>query len=292
MFKHAQDKLPVALIVAFSIVDLAAYFLIENFWVFLGYWLLLLLPKGVICAWNHHHQHVFTFRSPALNRLYELSLAFHSGITSNLWLLHHGLGHHLHFLDQTKDESGWKRKSSGRKMGVIEYTIDVTITAYYRAFQVGRRYPKHQRIYLRWTAITFVLLGLLIWYRPLAGVMIYALPMLTSLLFTVWVTYDHHSGLESKEQFEASYNIMSPVFNALTGNLGYHTAHHYRQAVHWSKLPELHRTIAHKIPAALYRESTFKAMLPNVRKTPGAVSRGESVPSEAPGDDTGAQPAE
>ena len=43
----------------------------------------------------------------------------------------------------------------------------------------------------------------------------------------------------------------------LTGNLGYHTAHHYQQGLHWSKLPELHEKIRHRIPSRLIRNAKF-----------------------------------
>jgi fatty acid desaturase len=265
VFKYPSDRLPVALIVCLSIFDFVAYLVVDSFWVLLGLWLLLAIPNGVISAWNHHHQHVHTFRSNALNRMYEVLLAFHSGITSNLWVLHHNLGHHMHFLDQSKDESAWQRKD-GTTMGVVEYSFSIASTAYYRGYQVGKKHPKHQRVFLLGTAFTFALLVVLIAARPLQALFLYVLPMITSLLFTAWVTYDHHSGLDTESPLEASYNIMNPTFNLLTGNLGYHTAHHHRMGVHWSKLPELHATLVEQIPAHLYRKSTFDVFFPSNRE--------------------------
>src|SRR6187551_2520607 len=124
-----------------SAVDFAAYLLIDSGWVLFTYWLVFALPKGLICAWGHHHQHVHTFRYAFLNRLYEVFLAFHSGITTNLWVLHHNLGHHLNFLDQTKDQSAWRRKD-GSQMGVVEYSLTIAATSFYRAYQVGKKHPK------------------------------------------------------------------------------------------------------------------------------------------------------
>lgn len=86
----------------------------------LAAWLLLVIdPKACICSWNHHHQHLFTFHQGVLNRLLELSYAFHTGITTNAWVLHHVLGHHVNYLDQTKDESAWKRRD-GSTMGELK----------------------------------------------------------------------------------------------------------------------------------------------------------------------------
>lgn len=265
-----------------SVLDVAAYFLLDSVWLLIGYWLLMLVPKGIVCAWNHHHQHVHTFRPAWMNRLYELSLAFHTGISSNLWVLHHNLGHHLNFLDQEKDESGWKRKD-GKTMGVLEYSFKIAVTSYYRGYQVGRKYPKHQRVFVTFGLLTFGLLGALVWFRPLQGLFLFVLPMMTSLLYTTWVTYDHHAGLDTEQPFEASYNIMNPAFNWLTGNLGYHTAHHHRQAVHWSKLPALHATLAEKIPVHLFRRSTFDAFLPGLVSSPRSSSARSSgnLPEES-----------
>jgi fatty acid desaturase len=92
---------------------------------------------------------------------------------------------------------------------------------------------------------------MLIIYKPMAGLMLFLLPMVCSLLFTAWTTYDHHAGLDSDNQFEASFNKLNWLYNLVTGNLGYHTAHHYKPGTHWSKLPELHETIKSKIPAHL-----------------------------------------
>lgn len=260
MFKHAEDRIPVALIVCLTLIDLALYFTVQSPWVLGAYAVLMIVPKGCIGAWSHHHQHVATFRKPVLNRALELSHALHTGMTSNLWVLHHVLGHHVNYLDQTKDESGWQRKD-GTKMGVLEYTLDVTFTAYFRAYQVGKRYPKHQRVFLLGLALTSAAVGTLVWLKPVSALILFVLPMLNTMLFTAWVTYDHHAGLETSNAYEGSINTLNKRFNVITGNLGFHTAHHLKQSVHWSKLPELHRTIAHKIPAHLFRKSEFSLLL-------------------------------
>ncbi|MGB0867731.1 MAG: fatty acid desaturase, partial [Granulosicoccaceae bacterium] len=259
VFKHKEDRLPTLLIVTLTVIDFILYFNVESPWVLLAYWIVMIIPKGTICAWNHHHQHAATFKSVPLNRLMEQVYALHSGQTTNLWLLHHVLGHHYNFLDQTKDESRWKRED-GAKMGVLEYTLDVTLTAYPRAYQVGKAKPMHARhlhAFVLFGSVTALILLALVLYKPLQGFFLFALPMFVSLMFTAWTTYDHHAGLDTDNEFEASYNIINPLFNKLTGNLGYHTAHHYRQGVHWSKLPALHEKIKHKIPDELYVRSTF-----------------------------------
>lgn len=256
IFRHKEDRWPVLIVLMLTALDFFMYFTVSSLAVLFTYYLVMLIPKGIICAWNHHHQHIFTFRNTALNRGLEFAYALHTGVTTHLWRLHHVLGHHLNFLDQEKDESRWKRKN-GKKMGMVEYTLNVAITAYSRGYTVGKRYPKQLKPFLIYTTITFLIVALLVWYKPVAGFMLFVLPMITSLLFTAYATYEHHSGLDTENEFEASRNKMSPVFNFLTGNLGYHTAHHHKQGVHWSKLPELHEKIKDKIPEHLYQKSVM-----------------------------------
>ena len=259
-FRYKEDRWPVFIVLALTVVDFILYFTVNDIAILGGYYLLMLLPKGVICAWNHHHQHVFTFRHAFLNRGLELAYALHTGVTTHLWRLHHVLGHHLNFLDQEQDESRWKRKD-GTRMGMVEYTLNVALTSYTRGYKVGKKHPKQLPTFLIYTAITFIIVATLVWYKPVAGLMLFVLPMITSLLFTAYVTYEHHSGLDTDNEFEASYNNLDPLFNRLTGNLGYHTAHHHKQGVHWSKLPALHAQIEEKIPAHLYQKSIFTRVI-------------------------------
>ena len=256
MFRYPADRLPVILILVLTAIDFSVYFTVDSGWLLFGYSLLALPFKGIICAWNHHHQHTMTFRSTAMNRVLEFCYALHTGVTTNLWKLHHVLGHHHNYLDQTKDESRWQRPD-GSNMGALEYSVKVAATAYYRGYQVGKKHHKAQRAFLTYGLLTLAAVLLLVFLRPLPALFVFIVPMVFSLLFTAWVTYDHHSGLDTDDPFEASYNNTSRWFNILTGNLGYHTAHHYKQGVHWSKLPDLHEKIKAKIPDHLYRKSTF-----------------------------------
>ncbi|NQV65235.1 MAG: fatty acid desaturase, partial [SAR86 cluster bacterium] len=167
-------------------------------------------------------------------------------------------GHHHNYLDQDLDQSRWKR-ADGTEMGMWEYTLIVAGTAYYRGYLVGKAHPKHYRTHLIYTIAVIALVTALLVYRPLAALMIFVLPMITGLLITAWATYEHHAGLdEPEDHFLASYNNINPIFNIMTGNLGYHTAHHYRQGTHWSELPRLHKTIQDNIPAQMYKTSFWE----------------------------------
>jgi fatty acid desaturase len=255
----------------------------------LAAWLVLVIgPKACICSWNHHHQHLFTFHQSALNRLLEICYAFHTGITTNAWVLHHVVGHHVNYLDQTKDESAWKRRD-GTTMGELEYTAVVALTGYLRALRVSWRYPRYQAGFFGMGLVVVGLLAAAIVYNPLNALFVFAIPMVAGYVITCWHTYCHHAGLDTQNPYEASHNIMHRSYNILTGNLGYHTAHHVKPKLHWSKLPEFHATIADRIPDHLYIEPFFPMnLLPagDCRIVPSPMERAgtrQALQAPAPG---------
>lgn len=253
VFRYSADKVPLALILSLTALDFLVFFFIQNIWL-VSLWAIAWLPiKACICSFNHHHQHVPTFMQPWLNRLLEVVYGLHTGITTNAWVLHHNLGHHLNYLDQTKDESAWKDRS-GRTMGAIRYTLTVALTGHWRAYVVGRRHPKHQADYLSAGVLMLLVLFGLFWINWINALIVFAMPMAAGIIMTVWHTYYHHAGLETTDPYAASHNIMHRWYNIFTGNLGYHTAHHVKPGLHWSKVPEFHATIADKIPKELYVE--------------------------------------
>lgn len=254
IFRYEEDRLPVLILLSYFGLNLLVYFYVHNPWLLALWTLSGIIPKGWMSAWNHHHQHVMTFRQPILNRLIEIPYSLMCGITSHAWVLHHVVGHHLNYMDQTKDESRWKHLD-GRTMGEIEYTFVTSFTAYWRCIQVGLRHPRHFRVFVGMGLLILAILGAFFYYNWVGALFVWLLPMIISVHMVVWATYDHHAGLESRDHFQSSYNVLDKWYNLATLNLGYHTAHHYRQAIHWSKLPALHAEIEPKIPPHLYKSA-------------------------------------
>lgn len=252
IFHHKADILPITLFVLYFIADFVLYFSSSSLTLILIYLAISIIIKGFIGAWNHHHQHVLTFISPLLNRMLEIMYGFQTGIIGYAWVLHHNLGHHLHYMDQSLDESAWK-SPTGRVYSALEYTWIVTMTAYPRCWKVSAKFPQIRKKFIMIATIQIVLLAIIIAYKPLEGILIFLVPMITGIFLWVYTTYSHHSGLETDDPYAASYNIRSKWYNIFSGNLGYHTAHHLKWNMHWSKLPEFHREIESKIDEKFYR---------------------------------------
>ena len=250
-FRHREDRLPIALITLSFAADVAVYASVDSVPLLLLWCVVGIIPKGAICAFNHHHQHLTVFRVPIVNRLLEVMFGLQTGIMSHGWVLHHSLGHHVNYLDQALDESRWRR-DDGSPMNEIEYALVVGGTAYARVWQVARRTQRYTSTFVIMTALTLSIVAGLVLWRPLPALIVFVAPMITMLFYTAWATYTHHAGKKTTSHFVASNNILHRGYNIVTGNLGYHTAHHCKPGIHWSQLPALHAAIAHRIPADCY----------------------------------------
>ncbi|MEM7328160.1 MAG: fatty acid desaturase [Pseudomonadota bacterium] len=252
VFRFQEDRLPVAIFVALFALDVLVFATVTA-WPIVLAWAALSVPAKVcIASWNHHHQHVPFFHSATCNRLIEVIFGLQTGAVSNVWVLHHNLGHHDHYMDQSKDESAW-RAPNGRVMSTSEYTWKLAMTGYVCAFQNSANHPAIRRTFVIMTLFHIALLGVLVWLNPCNAAAIFILPMLISFVMTCRHTYDHHAGCSEEDEYAASNNITHRWYNILTGNLGYHTAHHLRPGLHWSKLPAFHARIADKIPPENFR---------------------------------------
>ena len=260
LFRFQEDRLPVAIIIALFLADVLVFSLSSSWLLSLAWGALSVPAKVCICAWNHHHQHVFFFRSNILNRLIEVVFGLQTGAVSNIWVLHHNIGHHDNYMDQTKDESAW-RAPDGRAMSAGEYTWKIASTGYSRAFKNSHGHPGIKQTFIAMALLQIAIVAGLLWINPFNALVIFVVAMMIAFWMTCRHTYDHHAGCSEEDEYAASNNILHQWYNILTGNLGYHTAHHLRPGLHWSKLPAFHAKISPKIPSKNYRGPGFPMSL-------------------------------
>jgi fatty acid desaturase len=253
ILKYKADRGPVAYVLGMLIVHLVLWWIASPLVA-----ALLVVPLAIssmfIAPINHHHQHLNTFRSAWVNRLYDLALALQTGIAPYGWTLHHNLGHHLNYLNQyphtSPDESAWTRLD-GAQMGRIEYTIDMLLRHQSDMYRVGQKHRRYRRYWLLMKLPLYTLIGVGLWINPINTLLIFLVPGFVALTHTIWATYEHHAGCETDNHLVGSRNRDNRIYNWMTGNLGLHTAHHKRPGVHWSLLPQLHEEIKHEIPDEL-----------------------------------------
>ena len=250
ILRYKADRIPVSYTLAMFTLHALAFFFAPT-WVAALCLIPLAIGSMFVAAINHHHQHLNTFHSPIVNRAYELVLSLQTGIAPNAWVLHHNLGHHRNYLNQrpheNADESKWTRKD-GSTMGRIEYTINLLGNHQIDIIRVGRKYPKPFRIFMLMKIPLWTIVGLALYINPTNAMLCILIPGFITLTHTAWATYEHHAGWQPTAHHDASYNNLNPIYNFLTCNLGYHTAHHTRPGVHWSLLPDVHEDMKDRIP--------------------------------------------
>jgi len=132
--------------------------------------------------------------------------------------------------------------------------------AFFRVHKVGFKYKTVYKKYLICRAVYYFIIIAGLYCFGMRFVIVFIMPSLLVLFFTIGATYKHHAGLRSDDHFSASYNNINKFYNFMTCNLGYHTAHHLRPGLHWSLLPAFHENIRDKISSTLIRDTPLRSV--------------------------------
>jgi fatty acid desaturase len=250
VFREPIDAVPVTVIATVALLQLAIFGVVHDpVRVLLAVGLLfpLQLNFAGMCH-NHHHRN--TFRRPLANRIFEIVMFFQLGMLPYGYTLHHNIGHHRHYRDQRVDSNRWRRPD-GSIMGPWEFAWKLCLAMYPTVWRIGRQHPTVFRKFRRMAAVCAGLFALAVAIDPVNAFLVWVLPLPVALLLQAQATYYQHAGLEHDDPLQASRSATDRSYNLRTLNLGYHTAHHLRPGLHWSKLPAFHATIAAAIPPEL-----------------------------------------
>lgn len=256
IYRHSADVLPSLIVISVFAVQLWAVFTLQSTTALLIVAAGLLLFSACPGSISHNHHHTMTFRHQWMNRVYEVILFLETGVPPFAWTLHHNIGHHQHYLDPKLDPSAWQQRD-GKTMNRIRYDLYNALRVYPEIIRIGRTRPKLLRRFTLWTAVSLAVLAGLIWLAPKQALIIFVLPMPIMLIGLLDNTYQQHQGLDMSSDHCASRNTTSRLYNLISWNLGYHTAHHMHPGTHWSQLPELHERISHRIPSHLICNSVL-----------------------------------
>jgi beta-carotene hydroxylase len=250
VFREPIDAIPVALIVAVAMLQVAIY-------VGIGDPRLVLLAVVAVfplqlnmAGMCHNHHHHPTFRSAVLDRAFEVVMFFQLGMLPYGYTLHHNIGHHGHYLDQDTDTNRWRRVDGGT-MGPWEFAWRLCLAMYPNVWRIGRAHPRLRRRFVAMACLCGAIFAGLLVHDPVNALLVFALPLLPALLLQAQATYHQHAGLATTDALRASRTVTDSRYNRRTFNLGYHAAHHLRPGLHWSKLPAFHARIADRLPADL-----------------------------------------
>ena len=94
-------------------------------------------------------------------------------------------------------------------------------------------------------------------------VLAFGLPALLAPTFMLFTNYIQHVHCDPASRDNHSRNFVSRFANWFVFENGYHTVHHDRPSVHWSRYPELHASRAPLIHPSLLEHSVLTFCLKN-----------------------------
>ena len=245
MLRYRQDRRAIAVIVI-TLASLAGPFYARPDLPMSVLWFVLnCCLVFCCCVINHNHVHVRMGRTHPANRIIGLLLTIAKGHTAGTVIVPHNRIHHRH----RGGELDWMRNSfAGDGWGIrriLRYICRSSVnTARARngtgAPRLGRRGRRSQRIEI---AVLWLVIVAILFVDPFTGAIFVFLPWLLGMATLVAVNFLQHDGCDVGSEYDHSRNFVGRTANWLFFNSGYHTAHHLQPALHWSRLPELHRRI-------------------------------------------------
>ena len=206
------------------------------------------------CIINHNHIHHPTLRNRKLNEVFGHLLGMAKGHTSNGVLVAHNLNHHRYH----GGDRDWIRPSlAGQGPGVvrlIRYVVDASLS-----MARGRNAPDApslpdglQRQLQRERISLWVFMGLLLWLDWQTALLFVFLPWGLGMVMLTGVNLLQHDGCEPDDPYRQARNFTGGSGNWFFLNNGFHTAHHLKPQMHWSRLRHFHeQELSGRIPARL-----------------------------------------
>ncbi len=242
------------------IIITTALFVIQ--WVFIGInsfiytWYLFM--SVAVSVMTHNHNHLPMWQSKTLNTITDWWLTVFYGFPIFAWIPTHNKNHHRFNNREGDDSITYRVSEKNNFLTLISYP---TISGYYQQNAIFR-YLKDLKANNKekyWLCISqYVILFLWIagallldWQKALLFVII---PQQVSLFSVLIFNYVQHVHANEESEWNHSRNFTG-FLNFMLFNNGYHTIHHHKAGLHWSKVHEAHAEIEHNINPILLERS-------------------------------------
>ncbi|HLG36364.1 MAG TPA: fatty acid desaturase [Bacteroidia bacterium] len=199
----------------------------------------------------HNQNHVPMWKSDVLNDITDYWITLFYGFPAFAWTPTHNKNHHK-FNNRTGDYTITYRLSEGNNIftllsypSVSSYFQQSPIMIHLRDLWANKR--KQFFLAVCQYAVLGIFIGIAL-YIDWRKALLYIVVPQQFALFTVMVfNYIQHVHADEESELNHSRNFVSHFTNFMMFNNGYHTVHHQRASMHWSKLPEAHEKIKHLI---------------------------------------------
>lgn len=218
-----------------------------------------------VAVMAHNHNHCPMWKSNTLNALTDYWITLFYGFPAYAWVPTHNQNHHKYTNKPGDHTATWRHSERNNLFTLLAYPA---LSAYWQQEPISDYLKRMWRTKRRrfWHAMTqYALIVawvggalLLDWEK---GLLYIAAPGAFALFTILTFNYLQHIGCDEESEWNHSRNIVGPVMNLLLFNNGYHTVHHHKPGLHWSRLPREHAKVAHHIDPALNERSFWWLIL-------------------------------
>jgi len=233
-----------------------------------------LLPFSMYASYSaaviaHNHNHAGTFTNKTVNDVFSLWISVFYGFPTYGWIPTHNLNHHR-YVGRPGDATVWVDRGPDSAWVAFTHFFRSTstqgplLTAYrhglYARSKAAWLHVMGQYVVVYGTHLALAVFaitrfgaarGMLVYLSSL-GIPIFG--ALWGVMFTNWV---QHIGCDVNSEWNHSRNFVSSWMNYLVFDNGFHTVHHRRASLHWSRAREEHAKIADRIDPRLNDDSIF-----------------------------------
>lgn len=255
MLRNSADLKTVLYMVITTTLFVVLWSLDEFSWPLYVVFLFLSVAVTVIA---HNHNHLPIWRKKELNTLTDYWLTVFYGFPAFAWIPTHNLNHHALNNKEGDYTITYRLTEHNHLLMLLFYPM---MSSYYQQKPIRdylsllRRTDRSKywlsisqyAVLILWVAVGFVM----DWEKALLYII---LPQQFGLFSVLIFNYVQHVHADEESRWNHSRNFVG-FLNALLFNNGYHTVHHEKAGLHWSKTPEAHAQIAKNIDPRLIERS-------------------------------------
>jgi fatty acid desaturase len=218
-----------------------------------------------VAVMAHNHNHLPMWRSKPLNVATDYWLTLFYGFPAFAWIPTHNMNHHS-LNNRDGDYTITYRYSEGNNLlTLLSYP---SISSFHQQRPI-RDYLKHlwktDRTEFFLAVLQYLALGIFVgvalWVDWQKALLFIVIPQQFALFAILLFNYVQHVHADEESEYSHSRNFVGPMLNIMLFNNGFHTVHHERAGIHWSKTPEAHAKVAHLIDPALNEPSFWGYMI-------------------------------
>ncbi len=254
MLKYKADLVTVLYMIITTSLLVVHWYVGFNWFLFAGQ----MIMATTSFAIAHNHNHVPMWRWGFLNKVTDYWLTLFYGFPPYVWKPTHNLNHHK-FTNKDGDYTiTYRFSEKNNLLTLLAYPI---VSAVYQQTPTTNYLKQMWRVqkptfffYISQYALLIAFLGTAFYFDWYKALMMILIPQQFSVQFVLMINYMQHVHCDEESEFNHSRNFVGLGSRFLLNN-GLHTVHHEQMGLHWSKLPEAHAKIAHKIDPSLNERS-------------------------------------